>query len=245
MSFLKKHTWLNIVYGVLLIVVGALTLTFAIVNIDVVDQVISISLAISLFIAGILNIASSLIAHTDEYFTTSLLVGSIAIAFGVVLLVNRTLIGSFIVFLLGTLLLALGAVYLIKAIIFIIAKQKVPGIVALFVIAAIAIALGIMVLCFKDESKLVIYSFVGASIVLMGVVELVLVVREIIAEKKKAKEEAEPQEFQDVEIINKEEKEPEPVQEENNGPRIEEQKPDQTKVQKNNLIFNKAKKATH
>lgn len=226
MSLLTKHKWLNIVYGVLLIVIGALTLTFAIVNTDVVDQVISISLAVSLFIAGILNIASSLIAHTNEYFTTSLLVGSIAIAFGVVLLVNRSLIGSFIVFLLGTFLLALGAVYLIKAIIFIVSKQKVPSIVLFFIFAAIGIALGIMVLCFKDESKMVIYSFVGACIIVMGIIELVLVVRSLLEEKKKAKEEAEPTEFKDVEVISKEEPEPEPEEKEDN-PQIEEKKVDQ------------------
>ena len=213
MSLLTKHKWLNIVYGVLLIVIGALTLTFAIVNVDVVNQVISISLAVSLFIAGILNIASSIIAHTEKLFTSTLLVGSFAIAFGIVLLVNRTLIGSFIALLLGTFLLALGTVYLVKAIIFIILKQKVPAIILMFVIAAIAIGLGVTVVCFQQESQMVLYAFIGVSFAVMGVIELILVVRDLLEEKKKAKEEEQPAEFQDVEVINKEDPEAEVLEE--------------------------------
>ena len=189
MNNLQKNKWLVIVYGVLLIAIGTLTLIFAITNTSVVDKVISIALAVALFIVGLLNICSSLIAHTQEFYTASILLGSLAIAIGVVLLIDTYLIGSIIVYLLGVFLLAMGTVSLFKAVIFIITKQKVMWIVAQLIIAALAITLGVIVLCFKDESKMFLYAFIGAVIILSGITEIVFVLRNFISNKKDNKEE--------------------------------------------------------
>lgn len=189
MNNLQKNKWLVIVYGVLLIAIGTLTLIFAITDTSVVDKVISIALAVALFIVGLLNICSSLIAHTQEFYTASILLGSLAIAIGVVLLIDTYLIGSIIVYLLGVFLLAMGTVSLFKAVIFIITKQKVMWIVAQLIIAALAITLGVIVLCFKDESKMFLYAFIGAVIILSGITEIVFVLRNFISNKKDNKEE--------------------------------------------------------
>lgn len=189
MNNLQKNKWLVIVYGVLLIAIGTLTLIFAITNTSVVDKVISIALAVALFIVGLLNICSSLIAHTQEFYTATILLGSLAIAIGVVLLIDTYLIGSIIVYLLGVFLLAMGTVSLFKAVIFIITKQKVMWIVAQLIIAALAITLGVIVLCFKDESKMFLYAFIGAVIILSGITEIVFVLRNFISNKKDNKEE--------------------------------------------------------
>ena len=189
MNNLQKNKWLVIVYGVLLIAIGTLTLIFAITNTSVVDKVISIALAVALFIVGLLNICSSLIAHTQEFYTATILLGSLAIAIGVVLLIDTYLIGSIIVYLLGVFLLAMGTVSLFKAVIFVITKQKVMWIVAQLIIAALAITLGVIVLCFKDESKMFLYAFIGAVIILSGITEIVFVLRNFISNKEDNKEE--------------------------------------------------------
>ena len=218
MNKLQKAKWLAIVYGAILVMVGALTLAFAITNTEVVDKVISIALAIGLFIIGLLNIGSSLIAHTDEFFTASLLIGSIAIAFGVVLLVDVYLIGSFIVYLLGTLLIALGTICLVKGTLFIIFKQKITWVIIHFVMATVAIAFGILVLCFRNESKMVLYAFIGASIILAGVIEIVFAVRNFVSNKKENVSNNQEQTIPEQEE-NKEESEPQENPEED---RIEE-----------------------
>lgn len=204
MNKLQKNKWMAIVYGALLVAVGSLTIAFAIRDTELVDKVISISLAIGLFIVGLLNIGYALIAHTDEFFTASLLLGSLAIAFGVVLLVDVYLIGSFIVYLLGTLLIALGVVCLAKGLLFIIFKQRIGWIIVHFAFATVAIALGIVVLCFRNESKMLLYVFIGVVIILAGIVEIIFAVRNYISNKKKKDEEI-PGEEEKVLEENKEE----------------------------------------
>ena len=221
MNKLQKSKWLAIIYGALLVMVGALTLAFAIVNTDVVDKVISISLAVGLFIIGLLNIGSSLIAHTDEFFTVSLLLGSLAIAFGVVLLVDVYLIGSFIVYLLATLLIALGAVCLVKGTLFIIFKQKLIWVIIHFVFATAAITLGVLVLCFRNESKMILYAFIGTAIILAGLVEIVFAVRNFIYSKKENQQNEE--EKIEQEVSQEEENQVEEEQQEESGEEAKEQ----------------------
>ena len=111
-KFLEKK-WLALAYGFLVIAVGALTIAYAIIDPSVVTTVMSISIAVSLFILGAANIALALVAHTTEFFQKSLLVGSATIAVGVLLCVNRTLIGEFIALLLGVFFIAFAVVALI------------------------------------------------------------------------------------------------------------------------------------
>jgi len=184
MKFLKQNNWLLIIYGVLLIAIGVVTVVLSITNIDWVDSALSIAFAVGLFIVGALNIATSLITNTDRFFTVPLLLGSICIAFGVVLCINRDLLGSFIIYLLGTLLLALALVFLIKGILFIVYKQKVTWIICEFVLAALCIAGGILVLCFRNESKLVFYIIIGSIITLVGIITIIFSVRNLIMLKK-------------------------------------------------------------
>ena len=184
MRVIKNYKWMPIVYGVLLMVVGILTMIFAISDSNIVDQVISISLAGGLFLIGLLNIALSLIAHSHEFFTSSILVGALSIAFGIVLLVNRQLIAEFIIYLLGSFLIGLGAVCLIKAILFISYKEHMSWTITHFVIAAIAIGLGITVLCFNRESKQILYSFIGAVIALTGLIEIIIVAKRLVEERR-------------------------------------------------------------
>ena len=184
MKKLAQSKWFSVLYGGLLLVVGALTLVFAILDPSKVDTAISIALAVSLFIIGIVHIATALIAHTNEFFQMSLLSGSIAIAFGVVFCIDRGLIGQFITYLLGVFFLSLGLIAIIKFILFIVYKQNLAWIIMYGVMALVAVAAGILVLCFRDESKQVLYGIIGSTIILSGLLEIVLAVKAMSDAKK-------------------------------------------------------------
>ena len=122
-KFLEKK-WLTLAYGFLLIAVGVLTVVYAIINPDVVTKVLSISIAVSLFLIGSANIALALVAHTSDFFNSTLLTGSAAIAVGVLFCINTLLIGEFIAYLLGVFFIAFAVVALIKFVLFIVYKQN-------------------------------------------------------------------------------------------------------------------------
>lgn len=186
-KFLEKK-WLALAYGFLVIAVGALTIAYAIIDPSVVTTVMSISIAVSLFILGAANIALALVAHTTEFFQKSLLVGSATIAVGVLLCVNRTLIGEFIALLLGVFFIAFAVVALIKFILFIVYKENITWIVLYAIFMLVAAAAGILILCFKQESNQVIYVIIGSAIALAGLFEIVASARAIIVGKKVEKE---------------------------------------------------------
>lgn len=175
-----ENRWLTIAYGFLLVVVGVLTLVYAIINPDVVTSVLSISIAVSLFIIGAANIALAFIAHTNDFFSTSLLIGSGAIAFGVLLCIDRELIGQFIVYLLGVFFIAFAVVALIKFILFIVYRQRLGWIIIYGIVTAVAAAAGILILCFRGETVQVLYGIIGSFIILAGLFEIIVNVRSLI-----------------------------------------------------------------
>ena len=186
-KFLEKK-WLTLIYGFLLIAVGALTLTYAIINPDVVTKVLSISIAVSLFLIGSGNIVLALVAHTSDFFNSSLLVGSAAIAFGVLFCINTLLIGEFIAYLLGVFFIALAVVALIKFVLFIVYKQNLAWIIIYGFIVVICAAAGIIILCFKQQTNQVLYGIIGSFIAFAGLFEIFASARMIILAKREQKQ---------------------------------------------------------
>ena len=186
-KFLEKK-WLSLAYGFLLVAVGALTLTYAIINPDVVTKVLSISIAVSLFLIGSANIALALIAHTDDFFNSTLLVGSAAIAFGVLFCINTLLIGEFIAYLLGVFFIAFAVVALIKFILFIVYKQNLAWIIIYGLVVLVSAAAGIIILCFKQQTNQVLYGIIGSFVALAGLFEIVASTRIIILAKREQKQ---------------------------------------------------------
>lgn len=239
-KFLEKK-WLALAYGFLVIAVGVLTVVYAIVDPTVVTEVLSISIAVSLFILGAASIALALVAHTTEFFQKILLVGSAAIAVGVLFCVNRTLIGEFIALLLGVFFISFAVVALIKFILFIVYKQSVSWIILYGIFMAVAAAAGILILCFQQESNQVIYVIIGSAIALAGLFEIIASARAIIVGKRVEKElqahqpvdadvQAQPADVQqpdqqpvEVEVIEQQE---EPAQIEQKDEEPEEDKPE-------------------
>ena len=203
MKKLLENKWLIIVYGLLLAGVGALTLTYAIIRPEAVTVAISIALAVALFIIGLMHIIISLVAHTGDFFNTSLLLGSAAIAIGVVLCIDRTLIGQFIVYLLGAFFIAFAAIAIVKFVLFIVYKQKILWIVAYILFALVSAAIGILVLCFRNETTQVLYGIIGSFIILIGIFEIAYGIRELVNSNKK---DAEPKTKKDEVVIEAEQK---------------------------------------
>lgn len=177
MKKIKENKWMPIVISCLLIVVGVLTFIFSLVNIDVVDHVISYSIAASLFIVGLIYILSSLIGHTVEFFTGSLILGSLSIAIGIVLCITPHIMGGVLTYFAGALLLTLGLVLAIKSVLLIVYKQKVSWIILFIASALVCITGGILVFCYSGEAKLVLYCIMGVVIVLAGTLCLILAIK--------------------------------------------------------------------
>ena len=163
-----ENRWLTIVVASLIVVLGVLTFVFALVNDSIVDNVISYSLAASFFIVGLIYMLTALIAHTSDFFTVSLVLGSICVAFGIVLCIVPSVIGLYLTYFVASLLLALGTMFLIKTVLLIVCKQR-GSWIALYIFATlICIAGGILVFCYLGAAKKIIYCIIGASVVVCG-----------------------------------------------------------------------------
>ena len=177
MKALKEQKWMLIVYAVLFIIIGSLELILSIVNLDAAIKVVSYAVATGLFIVGLLHIIASLIADTKAFFKSALILGSIAIAIGVVLIINPYIIASFLIKFVAILALALGAVLIAKGVIAIVYKYKGIWIFLYFLFATLSITFGILALVFENKNDLtakIIYASTGAFVFVLGVFVLVM-----------------------------------------------------------------------
>lgn len=179
-----KNKWMVIVYGIVLLFAGVLTTVFALVNPGIINNVMSITVGVGLCLVGLMHIITALVTKTSEFFTSSLLLGSIAIAVGVVLFVDRGLIASFLIYFVGVLLLSIGVVSLVKSILFIIFKQKKSWIAFYIILTIFAIALGVLAIIFRGESMQILYAAVGVVITLTGAGEVVYGIKLLTGEEK-------------------------------------------------------------
>lgn len=173
-SIFKRFNWMQLLFGILLIAVGIATIVLAIVNKGAVSKALGIIVAIFFFIFGALAVIMSLVSDTKLFTTASLIYGSILIAMGVVILLTPDFIPTVLVTLIAVFLIAFGTVNLIKAIVSIVYKMKWYWIVALFLIAAIGITVGILAFCYPDVAFTGTFVATGAGIIAFGVLEIVL-----------------------------------------------------------------------
>ena len=176
MKKLGEQKWMLIVYAVLFIAIGMLEFILSIVQVDVAAQVMSYSVAVGLFIVGIMNIIVSLVADTKAFFKATIILGCIAIAIGVVLCIYPTFIKDFLVLFVAILAIALGAVLIAKAIIAIAFKYKGFWVFLYFLFAILCITFGILALVFQYKSDLaaqIIFASTGAFIFAIGIFLLI------------------------------------------------------------------------
>lgn len=184
-----RHKWMQLIYGILLLVAGVLITIFAIIDKDNVAKTLSVILAIGFFILGACFIFSGILSLRTRLFDSIMVVGAFSIAIGVILCVqSESLLKDIIVIFVGALLLAGGAVYIGKASAGLVFKIKKGYVVLFFVLAAILITLGILALCYQSTAVQVIYIILGIVIALGGILEIVLGAKALHAIRKAKKE---------------------------------------------------------
>ncbi|MCR5506098.1 MAG: DUF308 domain-containing protein [Bacilli bacterium] len=184
-SIFKRFNWMQLVFGILLVAVGVITIILAIVNRGAISKTLSIVFAIFFFIFGGIAIIMSLVSDTKIFMTGALVYGSVLIAVGIILLIQPGLISSMFVTLIAVFLIAFGSVALVKGVVCIVYKMKWYWIAALFLIAAVGITLGILSFCYKDIAFAATFIGAGVGIIILGVLEIISYVL-LVKEQKEA-----------------------------------------------------------
>ena len=176
-NLITRYKWVGVLFGSLLIVAGVLIIIFSLVKIDDLNLALSIVVATLFFIIGAVYITAGLASPLSKYFDPSYVLGAIAIALGVVMLVERTIVPKFIVYIISISLISFGVVYLIRGILLAINKMRVTDIVLTFIIAALSLTVGILCLCFQGQIVVAIYITGGAILVAAGIAAIIYTVR--------------------------------------------------------------------
>lgn len=173
MKTFKEQKWMLIVYAVVFIIVGLIEFILSIVDMPTAVKVVSYSIAGGLFIIGLMHLLTCFVAYTKEYFKAGLVLGSIAIAAGVVLCLDPWLVAEFLIPFVAVLALALGAVLIAKAVVGIVYKYEGIWIFSYFAGAAVSITAGVLALVYKGHAQQVIYASTGVLVLTLGVLLLV------------------------------------------------------------------------
>ena len=190
-SVLEKNKWIKYALGAFVIALGILIIVLACLNLGALENIITIVIAVSLLILGLVSLIITIFSETHKGFTYSLLISSLIIAAGIVLLIARFAVGVdiphiLLVYTLSVITLVFGVACLFKGVSLIVYKEKKPLIAALFAVAVVAITLGILGIVFaKDLGGLVIAAYVilGILVLVTGVLMIVLAA---LNDKKKA-----------------------------------------------------------
>lgn len=187
-SLLQKHKWMRYLIGSAIVALGVLIIILACLNLGNLFKVINIVVSVSLLIFGLAMIAINLFQETHKAITLSTIIGALAIAMGITLLVSAFALGFSLdpripVYLTAIFILAFSVIALFKAISLIYYREKVALIVLMFVIATVGITLGILALCFIGQLVTANYIILGIGLVILGIIAIVMV-----AVDKKAKE---------------------------------------------------------
>ena len=225
-----KYSWLQLVFGLVLIALGVLTIILA-VKIEKADfdKTICIVWAVTLFLIAALIITFEIVGFTDQADFAGLLISGLFIGIGVFVLAKQDIIREVIASLLPYILISIGGVLLLKTIILAVKRVNFKVWLLQFILGVIFLATGI-VFAVVEEALNVIYVVIGVLFVVLGALELVGYVTFLAnrrAEKKggvpaktrgKKKEEPEVQPEQDVVEV---EAEPKQIEQEDEIKQIE------------------------
>ncbi len=220
----EKFSWLQLIFGLVLVALGVLTIILAANGEEGsdFDKTICIVWAVVLFVIAALIIAFDIIGFTDKADFGSLLISGLFIGVGIFVIANQEIIRKVIATLLPYILISIGGVLLLKTIILAIKRINFKAWILPFILGVAFVASGVVFLCVSDMLK-VIYIVIGVLFIVLGAVEMIgfVTVRvnkraaqkgnlpdKVRSKKRKGKEE-EPEVQPEQEII---EVEPEPKQ---------------------------------
>lgn len=172
-----RHKWIGVVLGALLVIAGVITIIFASIDSGTIDRVLSIVIAVTLFIVGLFYLIAGTLESLSHFYSPSFVYGGLSIALGVILLVNTSIVPQVLSYTLSVVMIAMGTVYLIRGILYIVHKMSKTLIIASLSIALVAITLGILSLVFQSAIIVLIYVISGILITAIGVIEIIISLR--------------------------------------------------------------------
>ena len=172
-----RYKWMGIILGVLLIAAGIAIVVVGIIKPSNLDLLLSVIAATMFFVVGTICLVGGCLVKLTSFFNIYIVLGGLAIAIGVVLLVYRNATPMILLYTTAVTLIALGATYVVRAILYISNKMKPIYIVISFVIAVVAITAGILALVYQGRALQVIYILFGLFVVAIGGYELAITLK--------------------------------------------------------------------
>ena len=195
-SLFQKHRWMQVMWGILLFVAGAITIIYTFANMDQEDTnvslVLSIALAIVLFAYGFTIIFSSFLELKDKFFKYEILIGAFIIAVGIVFVIKIKLLEEIIVSLIAASLLTFGTVFAVRTIVAFVRKLKVWWIGLCIALAVLFIAGGVLCLIFRNDVVEVSYVVLGGVLIIVGGGEIWLTIKRAMEANSIGIEQKEP-----------------------------------------------------
>ena len=183
-SLFNKHRWMQVMWGILLFVAGAITIIYTFANKGDeetnVSLVLSISLAIVLFAYGFTIVFSSFLELKDKFYKYEIIIGAFIVAVGIVFVMNIDLLKEIIVNLIASSLLVFGATFVARTILAFAKKMKVWWMGLSIAFAVLFVAAGVLCLIFKDEVVDVCYLVLGGVLVIVGGIEIYITIKRAI-----------------------------------------------------------------
>lgn len=180
-SIFNKHRWMQVMWGILLFVAGAITIIFAATNEGAnVSLALSIAIAIVLFAYGLTIVFSSFLELKDGFFKYELIIGAFVIAVGIVFCMNIDLLKDIIVSTISASLLVFGTVFAARAIMAFVTKLKVWWIGLCIAISVLLIAGGVLCLIFKEDVVNICYLVLGVVLMIVGIIEIYITIKRAI-----------------------------------------------------------------
>ena len=216
-SLFNKYVWLQLILSILLLFGGTLIIVFAVSGKEgILRDGLDIIAAVILFLFGLFAILTALIFESNKIFTNGLLYGSACIALGVFLCLHKLVLLEYLVYLLAIFFIVVGAIELIKGIIYIAQKNKNKALIIVSLLAAvILITGGILALVFRTKVTIIFCIIAGVLLFAAGAYELIMGVRALIAQgrskerkparRSKQKEEPKHEEIKELDFTESKE----------------------------------------
>lgn len=187
-SLFQKHKWMQVMWGILLFVAGAVSIVFTATQKDAAVSIsLRVAIAVILFAYGLTILFTSFLELKTKFFKSEMIVGGLVIAVGIVFCIKDGLIEEILVWLASSILLVFGALFLVRGALYVAGKDKRNGLKVLcFIIAALFVAAGVLAIIFDEFSLEICYYVIAAIMMILGVLQIVLTIKRAIGEKQKA-----------------------------------------------------------
>lgn len=192
-ALFDKYKWLRIVIGAAILAAGITTTILAIKGTSNLAYVISLIAAVCCFLYAAALILISFIKSKRTPFPIEVLIGGVFIGIGITLCIPEVSqdLAKFIIYILASVLIALGAVAIIKGIIILCYKDPVWNWLLLLICGVVSLVGGVLLAIFRDDVKQTIETILGILICVIGTALIVIGIVDIAKSRKAKKKQIE------------------------------------------------------